>query len=101
MSTEKGSLLVFALEVVDGDQVNIMTEKGSLHQIEIDDIPSQKRGKEGHSLVGLQKDDAVIEVALEYATREAVEEEAVEEEAVEEEAVEEEAGASEQMNLLD
>jgi hypothetical protein len=72
----------------------------------MDDVPSQKRGKEPDSLVGLQKDDAVIQVALEYATRETAEEETAEEETAEEETAEEETaeeetGVSEQMNLLD
>ena len=101
MPREEGSPLVSVLEVVDGDQINIITQDGVLHQIDMADIPSQKRGKEPDSLVGLQKDDAVIQVALEYATRETAEEETAEEETAEEETAEEETGVSEQMNLLD
>jgi DNA gyrase subunit A len=109
MSTEEGDFLVSALEVVDGDQLTIITELGDAHPIRIDDIPLQKLRKKLRPLVGLQKNDVVIEVALEHTSKEIVEEEIEEEttasehtskEIVEEE-IEEETTASEQMSLLD
>ncbi|MDE0805971.1 MAG: DNA gyrase subunit A [Longimicrobiales bacterium] len=101
MSTEEGDFLVSALEVVDGDQLTIITELGDAHPIRIDDIPLQKLRKKLRPLVGLQKNDVVIEVASEHASKEIVEEETTASEHASKEIVEEETTASEQMSLLD
>jgi hypothetical protein len=78
---------------------------GDAHPIRIDDIPLQKLRKKLRPLVGLQKNDVVIEVASEHTSKEIVEEETTASEhtskEIVEEEIEEETTASEQMSLLD
>ena len=83
----EGGLLVSAMEVVDGDQLSVITNDGKDHIINIEDVPIQKRSEGVRPLMDVASDCEVTEVFFEHVgTREAVEEEAVEEE---------------QMNLLD
>ncbi len=54
--------LVSALEVLEGDEVMIIAAGGQVNRIAAEDIPAQGRRTVGSRLIGLQKEDRVVEV---------------------------------------
>ena len=54
--------IVAGMEVVEGDQVVVLTEKGATHVLAAEDIPVQGRRTQGDPLVSLASDDRIVEV---------------------------------------
>ena len=60
-SGEAGSL-VCALEVVDGDEVMMVTAGGKVIRVAVEEVPSQGRRTKGSRVVELSAGDRVVEV---------------------------------------
>ena len=54
--------LVSALEVVEGEDVMVVTAGGKVFRVPVDDIPEQHRRSKGRRLVALPSGDRVVEV---------------------------------------
>jgi DNA gyrase subunit A len=61
-SSGEGSPIVAALEVLDSDEVMIVTGKGQVTRIAVDAVPLQGRRSQGRKLVKLSGGDRVAEV---------------------------------------
>ncbi len=62
----EASPLVCALEVLEGDQVMMVTAGGKVTRLFADEIPSQGRRTQGRRLVELELGDRVVEVTRAY-----------------------------------
>jgi DNA gyrase subunit A len=54
--------LVSALEVVEGEDVMVVTAGGKVHRVPVEDIPEQHRRSKGKRFVTLTPGDRVVEV---------------------------------------
>jgi DNA gyrase subunit A len=61
-SGEGGSVLVSALEVVEGEDVMVVSAGGKVFRVPVRDIPEQHRRSRGKRLVSLPSGDRVVEV---------------------------------------
>jgi DNA gyrase subunit A len=59
---EESSMLVAALEVLEGDEVMAVTAAGRVARVDTDGIPLQGRRTRGRKVVDLEKNDRVVEV---------------------------------------
>ncbi len=57
-----GSPLVAALEVIDGDEIMLVTAAGQVSRVEVDGIPLQGRRTQGRRMVKVPTGDRVVEV---------------------------------------
>ena len=57
-----GGVLVSALEVVEGEDVMVVSAGGNVFRVPVDDIPEQHRRSRGKRLVSLPTGDRVVEV---------------------------------------
>jgi DNA gyrase subunit A len=64
--------LVSALEVVEGEDVMVVTAGGKVFRIPVDDIPEQHRRSKGRSVVSLPPGDRVVEVTRASGRRSSV-----------------------------
>ena len=64
--TGEESILVSALEVLEGDEVMIVTEGGQVQRFVVDDVPAQGRRTQGRRLIKLDGGDRVVEVTRAY-----------------------------------
>jgi DNA gyrase subunit A len=60
--SEAGADLVSALEVVEGEEVMVVSAGGKVMRVPVDDIPLQHRRSRGRRLVSLPVGDRVVEV---------------------------------------
>ena len=60
------SSLVSALEVLEGDEVMVVTAGGRVTRLLVDDVPSQGRRTQGRRLMTLKAGDRVVEVTRAY-----------------------------------
>jgi DNA gyrase subunit A len=58
----ESDVLVSALEVVEGEEVMIVTAAGAVHRVPVRDIPEQHRRSKGRRVVALGAGDRVVEV---------------------------------------
>jgi DNA gyrase subunit A len=61
-SGEEARPLVSALEVVDGEEVMVVTAAGRVHRVPAGDVPIQRRRSRGRKMVSLGGGDRVVEV---------------------------------------
>jgi DNA gyrase subunit A len=61
--SERNGEVVAIKEVVDGDEILLITEKGIVNRIAVNSIRSIGRATQGVRLMGLSEDDKVIDVA--------------------------------------
>jgi DNA gyrase subunit A len=59
---QEGGALVSALEVVDGEDVMVVSAGGKVFRLPVADIPEQHRRSRGKRLVSLPAGDRVVEV---------------------------------------
>lgn len=63
----RGTVLVSALEVVEGDEVMVVMASGQVTRLRADEVRAQGRRTQGRSLVRLAADDRVVEVTRAYS----------------------------------
>ena len=59
---DEAGALVSALEVVEGEDVMVVSAGGKVFRVPVDDIPEQHRRSQGKRLVSLPRGDRVVEV---------------------------------------
>ena len=64
-----GTFIVSALEVLEGDEVMVVTAGGKVARLRADEVPSQGRRTQGRALVELAAGDRVVEVTRAYAEK--------------------------------
>jgi DNA gyrase subunit A len=64
--TGEESTLVSALEVLEGDEVMVVTAGGRVTRLVVDEVPAQGRRTQGRRLVELAGGDRVVEVTRAY-----------------------------------
>ena len=66
VATGEESTLVSALEVLEGDEVMVVTAGGRVTRLVVDDVPPQGRRTQGRRLLNLDGEDRVVEVTRAY-----------------------------------